>query len=159
MITRRRQTLYLLLILALTVSATVRLQAQTAPSSSVIPQSGLLQPEELHAQLHTIYSKALILQVGSRVLFDEAHIPGSEYAGPDSRPEGLEKLRTRVKGLPHDQSIVIYCGCCPWSRCPNIGPAWTLLHDLGFTQVKALYIADNFGKDWVSKGFRADATH
>lgn len=154
---RIQSTICLLLTCALLTFAVAGLRAQE-PSSSVIPKSELLQPEELSQQLTTVYSKALILQVGSRMLFDQAHIPHSEYAGPTARPEGIDKLRARVKDLPKDQSIVLYCGCCPWNRCPNIGPAWTLLHEMGFTNVKALYIADNFGKDWVAKGFRAEAT-
>jgi hypothetical protein len=27
---------------------------------------------------------------------------------------------------------------------------------MGFTQVRALYLADNFGADWVAKGYRVD---
>jgi hypothetical protein len=29
---------------------------------------------------------------------------------------------------------------------------------MGFTRVKALYIADNFGTDWVDKGYPAANT-
>jgi hypothetical protein len=29
------------------------------------------------------------------------------------------------------------------------------LSSLGFTRVKALYIADNFGTNWVAKGYPA----
>ena len=31
--------------------------------------------------------------------------------------------------------------------------AYDALHALGFTRVKALHIADNFGTDWVDKGY------
>jgi rhodanese-related sulfurtransferase len=34
-----------------------------------------------------------------------------------------------------------------------MGPAFKLLHDLGFTNVKALYLANNLGTDWVDKGY------
>lgn len=135
--------------------------AQTAPtperiSASTVPQDRLIQPEELNRELQNDPHTALILQVGSRILFDEAHIPGAEYAGPASRPEGLETLRNRVTNLPRNRAVVLYCGCCPWDHCPNIGPAWELLHRMGFTNVRVLYIADNFGADWVAKGYRAD---
>ena len=43
--------------------------------------------------------------------------------------------------------------CCPWGRCPNIGPAYKQLRGLGFIHVKALYLANDFGDDWVSKGY------
>lgn len=97
--------------------------------------------------------RPLIFQVGFRVLYLQAHIPNSEYIGPASEPEGIERLRQRVDALPRTQQIVIYCGCCPWNKCPNIHPAYNELRALGFRNVKLLYIADNFGKDWVDKGY------
>ena len=131
------------------------------PSSALsIPASVLLQPEELNRLLHTPGAeKPLILQVGSRVLFAQAHIPRSEYVGPGSQDAGAQVLRNRVVNLPRKTFIVIYCGCCPWNRCPNVGPAYKLLLDMGFTRVKVLYIADNFGADWVNKGFPVESTH
>ncbi|HEX4064944.1 MAG TPA: rhodanese-like domain-containing protein [Acidobacteriaceae bacterium] len=131
-------------------------QSSDRISATTIPQDRLIQPEELNRELQDHPHAALVLQVGSRMLFDEAHIPGAEYAGPASRPEGLEALRTRVTDLPRDRALVIYCGCCPWDHCPNMGPAWALLHRMGFTNVRALYLADNFGADWVAKGYRAE---
>ena len=62
-------------------------------------------------------------------------------------------LRTRVANVPKDTPIVIYCGCCPWSRCPNIAPAYDQLRTLGFKQLKVLYIADNFGDNWANQGY------
>jgi Rhodanese-like domain len=126
--------------------------------ASVIPNSALLQPDQLHRELQA-HSPLLIFQVGSRVLFEEAHIPGAEFAGPGSTSEGLAILRARVQRLPRTQRIVIYCGCCPWDRCPNIGTAWQLLRSMGFTQVRALYLAQNFGADWVARGYHADSSH
>jgi hypothetical protein len=61
-----------------------------------------------------------------------------------------------VANLSRTQEIVIYCGCCPWDKCPNIAPAWQLLHQMGFTEARALYIGNNFGADWVAKGSRAE---
>jgi rhodanese-related sulfurtransferase len=83
----------------------------------------------------------------------QAHIPGSEYIGAGSDSQGIESLRRRVKPLPRKTFIVLYCGCCPWSHCPNVQPAYNELHKAGFTNVKVLYIADNFGTDWVYKGY------
>jgi rhodanese-related sulfurtransferase len=129
-----------------------------APSSSAVsvPQSQLLQPEELVRILKSNQKeKPVILQVGSRVMFSQAHIPGSEYAGPGSQQSGIQSLEDTVSSLPKNRHIVLYCGCCPWNRCPNVGPAYKRLHDLGFTHVQVLYIANNFGDDWVSKGYPA----
>lgn len=123
-------------------------------SASTIPAAQLVQPAELNRILQGPQSaRPLVLQVGSHVLFTQAHIPGSEYAGPGSSEQGLNLLRNRVKALPHSAAIVLYCGCCPWSRCPNVAPAYQLLHSMGFTHVKVLYVADNFGADWANMGY------
>jgi len=134
--------------------APARAQWATASSAFSIPQAQLLQPAELNKLLHAAgAARPLILQVGSRMMFDEAHIPGSEYAGAGSTAEGLEMLRARVKPLPRGKFIVLYCGCCPWNRCPNVDPAYKALHDMGFTRVRVLYLAYNFGSDWASMGY------
>lgn len=149
--------------LAMLCCAQGRMQADgqwappSAASAASIPQSQLMQPEELNRLLHTHGAeRPLILQVGSHVLFAQAHIAGSEYAGPGAQDAGLQQLRARVGQLPRKTSIVLYCGCCPWNRCPNVGPAYKALTEMGFTHVKVLYLADNLGADWVDKGFPVD---
>jgi 3-mercaptopyruvate sulfurtransferase SseA len=76
--------------------------------------------------------------------------------GPGGQPAGLELLRKRVAGLNKDQFIVLYCGCCPWERCPNVARAFAQVRDMGFTNVKVLYVANNFGADWVAQGYRVE---
>ena len=117
-------------------------------------QSDLIQPEELAKILQSSKGeKPLIIQVGFRRLYEQAHIPGSEYIGPGSSTTGLEQLRKRTSSLPKSRFIVVYCGCCPWDHCPNVKPAAEALHALGFTNVKMLFIANNFGADWVDKTY------
>ena len=141
---------HVVLILALT---TVLLA--TAVSQPLEPgSSDLINPEDLVKLLQLAKSaQPIILNVGPSLLYMQAHVPGSQYIGATSTPQGIESLRRRVKSLPHNTFIVLYCGCCPWNHCPNVKPAYTELHKIGFTNVKALYIADNFGTDWVSKGY------
>jgi rhodanese-related sulfurtransferase len=140
------------------LSFPAQFRAQFTPVSTgsafSIPESQLLKPEALvQLQQTTNKDKPLILQVGSHMLFVQAHIPGSEYAGPGSQPAGIEQLRNRVNALPRKKLIVLYCGCCPWNRCPNLGPAFAKLRDMGFINVKVLYLANNFGADWADKGY------
>jgi len=124
------------------------------PPASSIPGAMLIEPAALAAALKsTDRAKPLVLQVGFHVLFEEAHIAGAKYAGPAGEEAGLRALDLRVKNLPKDADIVIYCGCCPWSHCPNIAAAFDRLRSLGFTHVRALHLADNFGADWVDKGY------
>ena len=66
---------------------------------------------------------------------------------------GSWALRQRVSQLPKDSAIVIYCGCCPWRKCPNIAAAYDALQALGFKNVKVMHIVEDFGTDWADKGF------
>ena len=123
-------------------------------SAASIPEANLIEPAEFADQLKKNgLPKPVILHVGFRNLYAQAHIPGSDYAGPGGDDDGLKSLVERVEKLPKDTSIVIYCGCCPWSRCPNVAAAFAKLKDMGFTQLKVLHIAENFGTDWVDKGY------
>ncbi len=144
-------------ILLISICGTVAIalaSAALAYQASLIPASRLINPDELLKILQSPKSeKPLMIQVGSHVLYTQAHIPGSEYIGPASSETGLQSLRKRVESLPRSKFIVLYCGCCPWSHCPNVKPADDALHAMGFTVVKILYIADNFGADWVEKGY------
>lgn len=112
-----------------------------------------ISPEELVHTLTAKKTKPLLFHVGSHMFYVQAHIPGSEYLGAGNAPEGIQHLRQRVSGLPKNTSIVLYCGCCPWSHCPTVNPAYDALQQLGFTNVKVLFLANNFGADWVDKGY------
>lgn len=136
------------------IVSTLMVSVAFAFQASLIPASRLINPDELVRVLQSSKgTKPLMMQVGSHVLYSQAHIPGSEYIGAASTENGLQQLRKRVESLTRNKFIVIYCGCCPWSHCPNVKPADDALHALGFTNVKVLYIANNFGTDWVDKSY------
>jgi len=127
--------------------------ADHKPASS-IPAEALVEAADFAAALAAPGTpKPLILQVGFRKAYAQAHIPGSEYVGAASDEEGLKGLQDRVAKLPRDSAIVIYCGCCPWRKCPNIAAAYDALRQGGFRNVKVIHIAEDFGTDWVDKGF------
>jgi len=129
-------------------------QSQPEGANAAIPGSALIEPEELaHILEARSGEKPLVFQVGVRFLYKSAHIHGAEYLGPASKDEGVQQLRRRVASLARSKSIVLYCGCCPWDHCPNLKPAYEALRALGFTQVKVLRIEENFGTNWVAKGY------
>jgi thiosulfate/3-mercaptopyruvate sulfurtransferase len=111
----------------------------------------LIQAQEL-AQALQGARKPVVLYVGPKSIYAQAHIPGAENIGPVSRPEGMEKLRARATSLPKDSPVVIYCGCCVWDHCPNIRPAFAELKRAGFTSVRVLYLETSFGANWKDKG-------
>ena len=127
--------------------------AAERPATS-ISEARLIQPADLAAVVKdSKMPRPLMLHVGFRTMFDQAHIPGSEYAGPGNTAAGLKGLRERLGNVAKDTDVVLYCGCCPWVRCPNVAAAFEVLQELGFTNAKVMYIADNFGADWVDKGY------
>jgi thiosulfate/3-mercaptopyruvate sulfurtransferase len=95
----------------------------------------------------------LVIHVGFPVLYRSAHIAGSVFAGPGSKDEGIADLRKAVAGQPRTREIVLYCGCCPWDKCPNIRPAFAALREMGFTRVKVMAIPANLKTDWIDKGY------
>jgi len=114
----------------------------------------LITTDELAKELkNPKINKPLILQVGFKFLYNTGHIPGSKYVGPASEKSGIKSIKNEVKSLKKNKNIVVYCGCCPWGHCPNVRPAYNTLKDLGFTNVKVLYIPQDFGKDWADAGY------
>jgi 3-mercaptopyruvate sulfurtransferase SseA len=143
----------LLSILAIFIGAAGPARADHKAAAS-IPTAALIQPADFAATLNASAApKPLVLQVGFRKAYLQAHIPGSEYVGAASEEDGVKVLRERMAKLRKDSAIVIYCGCCPWSKCPNIAAAYDALQHLGFKNVKVIHIADDFGTNWVDQGF------
>lgn len=115
-----------------------------------------VEPKDLVAQVQSKGAKPPIFHVGFPVLYRGKHIPFSVFAGPGSKTEGLDALKAAVAKLSRNQEVVIYCGCCPFDRCPNLRPAIALLKQMGFTNVKALNLPTNFAADWVDHGYPVD---
>jgi thiosulfate/3-mercaptopyruvate sulfurtransferase len=113
----------------------------------------VLQTDDLAKMIASKSGKPRVFQVGFAVLYKSKHIPGSTYAGPGSKDEGLQLLQEAVASVAKDQLIVLYCGCCPWDHCPNMKPAFRLLQSLGYKNIKVVEIPQNFAKDWVEKGY------
>lgn len=153
------------LLFLITSVATSLIAQQPSPSPSGAGVDSPWTPADvLHSQdlARTVSDKKAaqpqIFQVGFETMYKTQHVPGSIYAGPGRTEAGLELLRKAVAGVPTDRLIVLYCGCCPWDHCPNMKPAFTLLHGLGYKQVKVVEIPMSFGVDWVDKGFPVDGS-
>jgi thiosulfate/3-mercaptopyruvate sulfurtransferase len=112
-------------------------------------ESDVIRPEVVAKDIAT----PLLLHVGFDELYRASHIPGSVYAGPASKPEGIDALKKAVAGQAKNRDILLYCGCCPWDRCPNIRPAFAALHEMGFTRVKVMIVPQNLKVDWSDKGY------
>ena len=128
--------------------------AQAKPAETPLAGEMLIEPEDVAKAIQSSKpGKPVLIHVGFHILYSQAHIPDSQYLGPASTDEGVQKLRKAMQSVPRKKFIVLYCGCCPWTHCPNIKPAYEALHSMGFTNVKVMHIDDNLGTNWVNKGF------
>jgi hypothetical protein len=83
----------------------------------------------------------------------QAIIKNSIDIGPGGSFESQKKLKQEVSKLPKDANIVIYCGCCPFERCPNVSPIFNMLNQLGFKNARILDLPHNIKVDWIDKGY------
>ena len=116
--------------------------AQTAQPAQLATE---LQPEkDPHVQ---------VIYVGPRTLYNGGHIPGAVFYGPGSSEQGIADLKKYAATLARNSDVVLYCGCCPLEKCPNLRPAFTALKDTGFARLRVLILPTSFNTDWVEKGF------
>jgi thiosulfate/3-mercaptopyruvate sulfurtransferase len=134
-------------------SAAAAPRPQKDEGTQNIPAGSVLDPMQLADLLSAPGEKPAIICVGFQFLFTAAHIPGSLYRGPGREGAGIVSLAQWAGNAPKGKTTVLYCGCCPWTQCPNIEPAYVALKQMSFSQVKVLRLNQNFGTDWVDKGY------
>jgi thiosulfate/3-mercaptopyruvate sulfurtransferase len=113
-----------------------------------------VQPGQLVAELqHEKDPHVQVIYVGPRTLYSGGHIPGAVFYGPGSSEQGIADLKKYAATLAKNSDVVLYCGCCPLEKCPNLRPAFTALKDTGFASLRVLILPTSFNTDWVEKGF------
>jgi hypothetical protein len=135
--------------LAFLVTTALSLPASAQDRAQPWSADQLLEPEVLAKDIGISDTVApLIISVGPSAL-----IKGSVEIGPAQEHDNIVKLRQLLSKQPKDREIVIYCGCCPFDKCPNIRPAFALLKEMKFRDPKLLNLPHNLKVDWIDKGF------
>lgn len=80
-------------------------------------------------------------------------IAGAVHSGAMEETGNPEKLRSYLAAVSRDKEVVVYCGCCPLSVCPNLRPAYDILKELKFSNVKVLRLPNELQEDWIGKGY------
>ncbi len=112
-------------------------------------QNQLMQPGQLAALINNPKAvKPLIFNIGV-----VENIKGAKNMGAASERENLERFKKALSKLPRTTPVVVYCGCCPFEKCPNIRPAFRALQSGGFTKARLLNLATSIKTDWISKGY------
>jgi len=141
-------------ILTFLLVAFTTLMLVTSPFSSQgqndpwTPQQ-LLAPADLAKVLNNPKSpQPIVFSIGMQAI-----VKGSIDIGPVMRTENINSLKQNLSKLAKNKQIVVYCGCCPFSRCPNVRPAMALLKSMQFTNYKLLNLPQNVKVDWIDKGY------
>jgi hypothetical protein len=109
----------------------------------------LLAPSALNQILKNPNSpKYYIYSIGFQSI-----IKNSVDIGAGREKENQKKFKQQISKLPKDANIVIYCGCCPFSSCPNVRPIFSILNEMGFKNHKLLNLTQNIKVDWIDKGY------
>jgi thiosulfate/3-mercaptopyruvate sulfurtransferase len=146
--------LVVMLLASVAVFASHTNAARTDAAKDPWSASQTVVPEAFAAEISTANAaKPTIVYVGFRPLYEGAHIPGASFHGATGKPEGLADLKAFAEPLSRDTNLVIYCGCCPLEKCPNIRAAYTALKDMGFTHLRVLLLPTDFHTDWIAKGY------
>ncbi len=126
-----------------------------APSSDPWTAAQTVQPAALAKEIADLNSskRPIVVCVAPHVLYAGGHIPGALYHGPGKDAQGIDDLKKWARSVPRSTNIVVYCGCCPLDRCPNLRPALSALQAMGFTHLRALILPTNFYTDWAKPGF------
>lgn len=144
-----KTTISIILLFAITLSVSAFNMSSSQANQEPWTQQQLLNPAELAKVLNNPKSsQPLVYSIGMQAI-----IKGSIDIGPAMRKENLNKLKQQLDKLPKNAQIVIYCGCCPFDRCPNIRPAMELLKNMQFKNYKLLNLPQNIKVDWIDLGY------
>jgi hypothetical protein len=145
-----------LVTLILALSSIVTAMAQSFPKTLQLgvakdtwTKNQLIEPAALAAILNNSRAtQPLIYNLG---VVDD--IKGAKNMGAASEKENLARFKETIKTLPKNTFMIVYCGCCPFERCPNIRPAFQAVKDGGFPRGRLLNLPANLKTDWISKGY------
>ena len=129
--------------------------APSENSAFSIPQADVMQPAELnrHAACRRRGQAAGVAGGLARAFRPGSHCRVGIRRG---RFTGRRAADAAEQGLDASAQNTRSCSIADAARgiaARMLRRRYRLLHGLGFTRVKVLYLADNFGTDWASKGY------
>jgi hypothetical protein len=146
----------LALLLVTSLFTAYNTKAQTSPGklsgldkNVVWTPADLIEPGDLAAAIkHPGVTQPVIFNIGA-----VEDIEGAVHIGAATNLENLKKLNKLAERLPKNRMVVIYCGCCPFGKCPNVAPAFLDLKKQGLAEVKVLNLPVNLKTNWIAKGY------
>lgn len=109
----------------------------------------LMPTQELADKINTnAKDKPVVFNVGPM-----DNIKTAIFVGRATSATCAEKMKSALAMESKTKSVVVYCGCCSFSSCPNLKPAYDALISQGFKNTRILEIPEGLKPDWVAKGF------
>ncbi len=108
----------------------------------------IMETFDLSTRIKNNVDLPIILNVGP-----EKNIKTAIKIEPTNSEAGIKKLKSTATNFNKNRTVVIYCGCCSFSNCPNIQPAFNTLVNMGFKSVKVLNIPEGIAPDWIAKKY------
>ena len=138
-----------LLLFCATFSAKAQVSASMSMPAAGTPwkPTELMEPGELNDAIKA-NKTPVIFNIGS-----VEDIKGAIHIGPTTDAANLEKFKTALAAHKKNTEIVIYCGCCPFGKCPNIRPAYKVMKDMGYTNIRVLNLYVNLRTNWTTAGY------
>ena len=136
------KTLFTLILIS---SGLISAYAQTPiwKKEQLMPTKELADKININAK-----DKPLIFNVGPM-----ENIKGAQAVGAATNATFSNKILSYLTMESKTKAVVVYCGCCSYSSCPNIKPAYDILIAQGFKNTKVLELPEGIKPDWVAKGY------
>jgi hypothetical protein len=120
----------------------------TAQQTPTWTEKQLIEPSYLAQVINSHQNLPVIISVGPGAI-----IPNSIEVGMAKEKANQAALKEKLKLYSRKTKVVIYCGCCPFEKCPNVRPALEVLREMKFTNYYLLDLPHNLKQDWIDKGY------
>lgn len=140
------RTLYIF-ILALGINLGINAQEKAQEKTWQKDQLMATQDLAIKIKLNS-KDKPLIFNVGPM-----DNIKGAVAVGPGANVTFANRIQGILSMESKTKPIVVYCGCCAYSNCPNIRPAYDALIAQGFKNTKVLELPVTLKQDWIDQGY------
>jgi thiosulfate/3-mercaptopyruvate sulfurtransferase len=132
-----------LMLLAVSLVMIYSADAQTWKKEHLMPAA------DLAAKLNAATGdKPVVFNVGPM-----ENIKTAKFVGKGTSITAIDRMKSELCLENKNKTIVLYCGCCSFSSCPNIKPAFDALLAAGFKNTRVLEIPEGIKPDWVAKGY------
>ena len=131
------------LLLAIGLMAGGFTQAQTWKKEQIMPTAELSEKIKTAAK-----DVPVVFNVGPM-----ENIKGAVFVGRATSATFPDQLKRELNMVPKTRTVVVYCGCCSFSSCPNLKPAYDAVVALGYKNARVLDLPEGIKPDWVAKKY------